>query len=287
MHGIVFVSWDRFLRNQFGDVFFQRYRDEMKHKGHNISLINQTYPDEHLVQALSYVSQQQNTSIDAILRSFGQYYIMNELTGFVCAALLEKVKSAKELLLIMADAHWQLKQASCEMRTSYLISPPVFRYEHIYGHPDQLIVVYQGPRQLCPLLQGAIEGAGMRYHEKVNIVHDPHECMRHGGRICRLSIQFEPFKNAVTQEGSTLSERVRSQEDIRRLVLQALPHDVQGAITLDQLPEAIRYHAPNGKKIPALRTCQLDVALRQLMAIGLVASTNTFSHCRYWRVASF
>jgi hypothetical protein len=286
MHGIVFVSWDRFLRAKFGDVFFQKYRAEMKHKGHSISLINQTYPDQHLVEALTFVSQQQHTSIDTILRSFGQYYIMNELTGFVCAALLEKVRSAKELLLIMADAHSQLKQASCEMRTSHLISPPVFQYEHIYGHPDQLIVVYRGVRQLCPLLQGAIEGAGMRYHERVNIVHDPHECMRHGGRICRLSIQFEPLKHILTHEESTPSERVRSQEDIRRLVLEALPHDVQRAITLDQLPGAIRYRASSGEKIPALRTCQLDVALRQLMAIGLVASTNTFSHCRYWRVAS-
>jgi hypothetical protein len=172
------------------------------------------------------------------------------------------------------------------MRTSHLISPPIFQYEYIYGHPDQLIVVYQGSRQLCPLLQGAIEGAGMRYHEKVNIVHDPNECMRYGGHVCRLSIQFEPLKNLLANEESPPSEHVRSQGDIRRLVLQALPHDVQGAITLDQLPEAIRYHAPIGGKIPTLRTCQLDVALRQLMAIGLVASTNTFSHCRYWRVSS-
>lgn len=286
MHGIVFVSWDRFLRTKFGDVFFQKYRAEMRYEGHDISLINQTYPDEHLVQALTFVSQQQSISIDTILRAFGQYYIMNELTGFVCAALLEKVKSAKELLLIMADAHSQLNQASLEMHTSHLISPPVFQYEHIYGHPDQLIVMYQGLRQLCPLLQGAIEGAGMRYHEKVNIVHDPNECMRHGGSVCRLSIQFEPLENTLAHEESIPSERLRSQEDIRRLVLQALPHDVQQAITLDQLPDAIRYHAPIGEKIPPLRTCQLDVALRQLMAIGLVASTNTFSHCRYWRVTS-
>jgi hypothetical protein len=113
MHGIVFVPWDRFLRAKFGDVFFQQYRSEMKQKGHAISLINQTYPDQHLLQALTFVTQQQNTSIETILRSFGQYYIVNELTGFVCAALLEKVKSAKELLLVMADAHLQLKQASC------------------------------------------------------------------------------------------------------------------------------------------------------------------------------
>ena len=38
------------------------------------------------------------------------------LTGFVCAALLRKVKSAKELLLVMAHAHLQLKQSSCEGR---------------------------------------------------------------------------------------------------------------------------------------------------------------------------
>lgn len=286
MHGIIFVSWDRFLRAKFGDVFFQEYRTEMKQKGHGISLLNQTYPDEHLIKALTFVSQQQNMSIDTILRSFGQYYIMNELTGFVCAALLERVKSARELLLVMADAHSQLEQASREMRTSHLISPPVFQYEHVYGYPDQLIVVYRGSRQLCPLLQGAIEGAGMRYHEKVNIVHYPNECMRHGGRFCRLSIQFEPLADALAHEEFLPSARVRSQEDIRRLVLQALPHNVQGAITLDQLPEAIRSHALVGEKVPALRTCQLDVALRQLMAIGLVASTNTFSHCRYWRVSS-
>jgi hypothetical protein len=286
MHGIVFVAWDRFLQSRFGNIFFQQYRAEMKQKGHVISLINQTYPDQHLLQALTFVSQQQNISIDAILRSFGQYYIMNELTGFVCAALLEKVKSAKELLLVMADTHSRLKQASREMRTSHLISPPVFRYEHIYGHPDQLIVVYQGSRQLCPLLQGAIEGAGMRYHEKVNIVHDPNECMRRGGRVCRLSVQFEPLRNTLAFEESLPSERVRFQEDIRRLILQALPRDVQRAITVDQLSEAIRRYTPAGRTIPALRMCHLDVALRQLMAVGLVASTNTFSHCRYWRVSS-
>src|SRR5579859_2133137 len=230
MHGIIFVSWDRFLRAKFGEAFFQQYRAAMRQNGHAISLVNQTYPDEHLIQALTFVSQQKNTDIDTILRSFGQYYIVNELTGFVCAALLEKVKSAKELLLLMADAHLQLKQASCEMRTPHLIAPPVFRYEHIYGHPDQLIVVYQDPRQLCPLLQGAIEGAGMRYREKVKIVHDPNECMRHGGRICRLSIQFEPLKNPLAHEEAPLSERARSQEEVRRLVLQALPHDVQQAM---------------------------------------------------------
>src|SRR5437667_3421643 len=169
MHGIIFVSWDRFLRATFGDVFLHQYRAEMKQKGHSISLMNQTYPDDHLIQALTFVCQKQNISMDALLRSFGQYYIVSELTGFVCAALLQKVKSAKELVLVMADAHLQLKQASCEMHTSHLISPPIFQYQHIYGHPEQLIVMYQDPRQLCPLLQGAIEGAAMSYHEKVDI----------------------------------------------------------------------------------------------------------------------
>jgi heme-NO-binding protein len=286
MHGIIFVSWDRFLRATFGDVFLHQYRAEMKQKGHPISLMNQTYPDDHLIQALTFVCQKQNISMDALLRSFGQYYIVSELTGFVCAALLQKMKSAKELVLVMADAHLQLKQAACEMHTSHLISPPIFQYQHIYGHPEQLIVMYQDPRQLCPLLQGAIEGAGMRYHEKVNIIHSSNECMRHGAHACRLFIQFEPLKNTLAHEESISSERVRSQEDIRRLILQALPRDVQKALTVDQLSEAIRRHAPSGQKIPVLRMCQLDVALRQLMAIGLVASTNTFSHCQYWRVSS-
>ena len=286
MHGIIFVSWDRFLQTTFGDFFFQRYRAEMKQKGHLISLMNQTYPDEHLIQALTFVCQQQQISMDALLRSFGQYYIVNELTGFVCAALLQKVKSAKELLLVMADAHLQLKQASREMHTSHLISPPIFRYELIPGRPDRLIVVYQDPRQLCPLLQGAIEGAAIRYHEKVNILHDPKMCMRHGAHACRLLVQFVPLKNRLAHEESTPPERVRHQEEIRSLILQALPRDVQKALTAYQLAEAIRYLTPISQKVPALRMCQLDAALRQLMAIGLVASTNTFSHCRYWRVSS-
>jgi hypothetical protein len=286
MHGIIFVSWDNFLKTTFGNGFFQQYRAEMKQKGHFVSLMNQTYPDDHLIQALKFVSQQKNTSIDGILRSFGKYYIVNELTGFVCAALLEKVKNARELLLVMADAHLQLKQASCEMHTPHLISPPIFQYEFIRDRPDQLIVVYQDTRKLCSLLLGAIEGAGMRYHELVNIVHPPNECMLHGAYACRVSIQFQPFANTLAHERSTPSEHVRSQEDIRRLILLALPRDVQSALTVDQLPEAIYRHAPTGQKIPALRMCQLDVALRQLMAIGLVASTNTFSHCRYWKVSS-
>jgi hypothetical protein len=279
VHGIIFVSWDRFLQAAFGNRFFQRYRTEMRNKGHFDSLISQTYPDEHLNQALLFVCREQNISLDDLLHAFGQYYIVNELTGFVCAALLQKVKSAKELLLVMADTHLQLKQASSEMRTSHVISPPVFKYKHIHGRPDQLVVVYEGSRQLCPLLEGAIEGAGLRYHEKVNIVHTPNECMRHGASACLLFIQFEPLKDALAHEQS---ERVRSQEDIRKLILQILPHDIHKALTVDQLSEAIRQSQTG----PDMRICQLDVALRQLMAIGLVASTNTFRHCRYWRVVS-
>jgi|SRR5436305_12969535 len=286
MHGIIFVSWDSFLRAKFGDVFFQQYRAEMSQRGHNVSLINQTYPDEHLIHALAFVCKQQCISLDNILRYFGQYYIVNELTGFVCAALLQRVRSAKELLLTMADAHLQLKQASHEMHTPHLISPPIFQYELIPGHPDRLIVVYQDPRKLCALLRGAIEGAGMRYHEKISIFHGPNECMRYGAHACRLSMQFDSLGSTTAHKESMPSERVRYQEEIRGLILLVLPRDIQRALTMEQLAEAIRYHAPLGQKIPAFRTCQLDVALRQLMAIGLVASTNTFSHCRYWRVSS-
>jgi Fe2+ or Zn2+ uptake regulation protein len=92
-------------------------------------------------------------------------------------------------------------------------------------------------------------------------------------------------------------EKLRlSKQGVSNLILQALPYDANGSMTLDDLhrtvkqnqgayfPEIYRHQHP----ISAAHISQVYSALAKLQQVGLVASTvnksgDTFANRRYWR----
>ena len=83
----------------------------------------------------------------------------NGLVSRLCAYLLNDIHSARELLLAMSNAHKQMSYAEESVK------PPLFGYAAMPGESNGLYLTYDSPRQLCPLLIGAIEGAAERYGE--------------------------------------------------------------------------------------------------------------------------
>ncbi|MBA2678936.1 MAG: heme NO-binding domain-containing protein [Ktedonobacteraceae bacterium] len=274
MHGLVFVTFENFLRQTFGLELLMQVRTYKKdHNAPPIFLENQIYPDELLFGLLTYVCELVDMSPDDALRAYGKYYITNELTGHLCAYLLQRVSTAQELLLTMSKAHEQMQKASQD------VTPPLFYYQSI--GQNGLLLKYESHRHLCSLLYGAIEGAAERYSERVNIQEVA--CMKRGASACQFHVQFSSLPASSTLQQGGQSE-APYQQALADFILAALPDREAQSLMLHQLPMLLssRY----GFQIEQYaRPIAVYQAIRQLEHAGQVSATAAMSveERRYWR----
>ncbi|GCE47973.1 heme-NO-binding protein [Thermosporothrix hazakensis] len=280
MHGLVVYTWEKYLRERYGEQFLSWYRDSMGQPQDNQPLIEHIYLDEEVVRGVMLASQAQGVSVDQLLREYGRYFITNITTNHRCAYLLDSVTSGRDLLLKMGEAHAQMHRAS------EMVTPPLFRYEKAPDDPLAFFLIYQNGRTLCSLLYGAIEGAAERYGETVQI--EELACMKQGAEACVLKVRFFPGKRSGLQDPEANRKRKR-QRELAEMVLQVLPEDPQQALMLYDLLAIMRRGQHELLQASTLRPSALLIALQQLQAAGLVASTGLNSNepldrRRYWRV---
>jgi hypothetical protein len=277
MHGLIFVTWEKFLAERFGNTLIEAYRTALGETPATSPLASRVYDDETLLLGVQVACQLTGISATLLLREYGRYFILNGLTSHLCAYLLTPVRSAGELLLAMRDAHTQMR------RCPDGLTPPVFGFEALLGKHNTFVLIYDSPRQLCPVLFGAIEGAGERYGEVTHMIE--RTCMKRGARVCRFEVSFLPSPHHVLQqqESPEMQKRRRMRRQLANQVLMALP--VKDGMTLFELQEVLRrVHA----QLTHLRPSVLLEALHHLQHAGLAASSANLSgedlmHRRYWR----
>jgi hypothetical protein len=278
MHGLIFVTWEKYLARRFGDVFLREYRDAIGETIALAPLADRVYEDALLLKGVEAVCKLTNFSSDTLLREYGRYFLVNELTSHRCAYLLNSVQSGRDLLLTMRDAHAQMR------RIPDGLTPPLFKYEGVISTSNEFILIYDNHRNLCPLLWGAIKGAGDLYNEKAHIVEQT--CMRQGAPTCRFTVAFSPRSEKKPHIGAQLAEHYSSKRQFADLVLSVVP-PVRG-VTLIELQGMMRnYYQDSSPR--QLRPSILLEALHHLQHAGLVASTvnrpgDTLMTRRYWRV---
>jgi hypothetical protein len=281
MHGLIFVTWERYLTERFGSRLVEAYRAAIGETAANAPLTQRLYDDALLLAGLEQASTLTRTPPATLLREYGHYFMLNGLTSHLCAYLLNQVRSGRELLLLMRTAHEQMS------RTAEAITPPLFAYETSPEDPNGLVLIYDSPRHLCPLLLGAIEGAAERYGESVWAYEQ--SCMRQGAATCRFEMSFVA-PTALQPQGPRQTpeqrQRWRAQKKLDQLVYSVLPEREEDGITLAELRERLRQRRASPNQ---LRPYLLLEALAQLHHAGFAASTanqpgDTLSQRRYWRV---
>ncbi len=284
MHGLIFVTWEKFLTERFGSSFLIAYRKVIGETTANAPLTSRLYDDARLLAGVGVVSEISGLSIDALLHEYGRYFIINGLTSHLCTYVLAQVHSGRHLLLTMRDVHARLRS------TEDGLTPPLFNYE-ASSHPNEVVLIYDSPRKICPVLWGAIEGAAERYGERVHVIEQ--SCMKQGAPVCRFIAHFFPppanrRKQLMTPEQVAHQQK---QNVLIELILNFLP--VRGTtegVTLTDLQRILRLH----KKIKPdqLRPAVLLEAIQRLQFAGYVASTanqpgDDLANRRYWRVHAF
>ncbi len=277
MYGLIFMTWEKYLAERFGSSFLTTYRETIGEQVTDLPLANRLYEDAALLAGVGAANQLSHLPVDTLLREYGRYFILNGLTSHLCMYILSNVDSGRDLLLSMRDSHARLR------RTLDALVPPLFEYRPS-SHPNEVILVYDSPRQLCSVLFGAIEGAAERYGETVQI--EEQSCMKHGAQVCVLKAVFSAPK--TDRKHSERDMRRTAQKGLMKQIWLGLPEagTVNGR-TLKELQDfLIRYkYAQENQLRPAI----LLEALNQLQFAGYVTSTATqasddFINRRYWRV---
>src|SRR5215831_8099883 len=123
MHGLIFVTWEKYLAKRFGEGLLHEYREAIGETIALAPLVDRVYDDTLLLKGVEAASKLTSFSSDTLLREYGRYFLVNEMTSHRCAYLLNSVQSGRDLLLTMRDAHTQMRRAPDGL------TPPVFQYE--------------------------------------------------------------------------------------------------------------------------------------------------------------
>lgn len=279
MHGLIFVTWEKYLAERFGTSFLNEYRAAIGETPANAPLASRVYDDATLLAGVGVVGDLTRLPASTLLREYGRYFIINGLTSHLCAYLLQQVNGGRDLLLMMRKAHAQMR---C---TPDSLTPPIFGYEVLASDPKGLTLIYDSDRHLCSVLYGAIEGAAERYGEKVQITETT--CMNNGAAACRFEIRFfSPSSGPLSRfETPEQIAKRNARQHLADMVLSVLP-DKDGATMLDVQRIMQHWQQVSSQQ---LRPSVLLEALRHLIHAGLVASTanqpgDDLANRRYWRV---
>lgn len=277
MLGLIFMTWEKYLIERFGNAFLHKYREQMGDTAAAALVASRYYDDALMEKGVGIVSQLTHIPADMLLREYGRYFVANALTGKLCTYLLSQVHSGRELLLAMRDTHARLRTA-LEGAT-----PPVFEYG-ASTHPDEIIVIYRSPRKLCAILHGTIEGAALRYHEGVHVVE--HTCMKRGANACRFEARFFPNPRKQPQwEGQDYQQRFQKQ--LADLILSTLPfYGRQKGWTLAEIRTLLN---SRGLHEYYQRPAVMLEAVQHLQFAGLIVSNANDESAsimarRYWRI---
>jgi hypothetical protein len=277
MHGLIFVTWEKYLAERFGETLLKEYREAIGETAATSPLASRTYSDDVLLAGVKTSCQLTNVPLDTLLWEYGRYFMLNGLTSHLCAYLLTKVSNGRDLLLMMRKAHAQMR------RLPDGLTPPLFEYQAISTSVNDVSLIYDSPRQLCALLWGAVEGAAQRYGQRVQVVEI--SCMKRGAPVCRFDLHFstpisKPLEALETPE--QIAKRA-NQQQLANLVLSVLPTDY--GLNMMELQDHLHIWEVNPQQVrPAL----LLESLRHLQHAGLVSSTanqpdDNLSNRRYWR----
>ncbi len=277
MHGLIFVTWEKYLAERFSETLLKEYRQEIGETAATSPLISRIYSDDTLLAGVQAASRLTKTSQDTLFWEYGRYFMLNGLTSHLCAYLLTKVHNGRDLLVMMRKAHAQMRRLSDEL------APPIFEFQTLSSSRNDLSLIYNSPRHLCAVLWGAIEGAAQRYGQRVQVVEV--SCMKRGAPICRFDLHFstpisEPLDTLETPE--QIAKRA-NQQQLENLVLSVLPTTY--GLRMGELQDHLRVWEVNSQQ---LRPALLLEALHHLQHAGLVSSTaeqleDTLANRRYWR----
>ena len=179
MKGIVFNMLTDLVEERFGLDAWDGLIEETQPASEGAYTAVAVYPDEELLGYVNALARRTSASAADICRLFGEF--MLHKFAEIHPEFFDG-HTAKSFLQSVHDViHVEVRK----------LHPDVVLPEFTYGDPgpDELILNYHSPRELCHLAEGLITGAGQHFGVNISWSHDV--CMHDGADHCRLGLHFE------------------------------------------------------------------------------------------------
>lgn len=179
MKGIIFTTLADMVQDKYGLEMWDKLLLEVNPPSEGAYTAGTVYPDSELFALLACLSKMTNLPINDLLNAYGEY-LFEKLLGYFPNLVPEHI-TLKEFLLTINDIiHVEVKKMHPNAEL------PRISYENPAA--DQLVMLYQSPRKLCPLAMGLMKGAAKHYQASYHISESL--CMHKGADHCRFELQF-------------------------------------------------------------------------------------------------
>jgi predicted hydrocarbon binding protein len=181
MNGIVFIELGKFAQARIGEA---AWREVVRLAGVPFRMYYRVadYPDAEAIALVTALAGALHEPAETVLESFGEF-ITPDLLRMARYWIRPEWKTLDLIEHTEATIHETLRAEGS--RTD----PPRLRSKRIA--PDQVVVIYDSSRRLCPLARGIILGVARHYGEQVSISEPT--CMLKGDAACELIVQCPPL----------------------------------------------------------------------------------------------
>jgi hypothetical protein len=174
MHGIIFSELQNYAEAKHGrgtwDVLLKKVNLDNR-----IYLSRREYPDTEIISLVMAVCARTGLSVSAVLADFGQFMVPSLMR--VYGHLLEPEWRTIDVI----DHTEQTVHAAVRVKNPGAKLPMV-RTQRL--SPNEVLLIYTSPKQMCGLAIGIGMGLGQHFGEK--IVADQTMCMHKGATRCEI-----------------------------------------------------------------------------------------------------
>jgi hypothetical protein len=180
MKGIIFTTFNQMIEDDFGLEVWDELIDRVDPPSGGAYTTVDTYEDAELIALVKELGSMTAISVPDLLLAFGEYAFKPLSDSYPDS--IRQDMSAKEFLQSVHDViHVEVKKLYPDAIL------PTFTYED--PAPDRLVMVYDSPRNMCPLAQGLIRGVAKCFAVTIDIrIGERHT---DNGDLPSLELQFK------------------------------------------------------------------------------------------------
>ncbi|MFT5923640.1 MAG: putative hydrocarbon binding protein [Paraglaciecola sp.] len=178
MKGIVFVKFNEFIEELWGEEFWDKLLDEAKLPSQGAYTTVVTYDDQELFILIGLVSDKKNISVRDAQFSFGKW-VFKEFLNSAPAGAHDFEDVFEFLYAVQGFIHVEVKK----LNPNALV--PEFKF--LSETSNILSFHYISPRKLCFFCEGIVHGLAEHMGQAVNVFQS--ECEHEGGQRCVLVVE--------------------------------------------------------------------------------------------------
>lgn len=162
MYGLVNRAIEQMVRRDHGEATWQRIRQEAGVEVDGF-VSNSPYPDEITYRLVGASSRVLGAPADAVLRAFGEFWVLNTALESYGPLMRAGGRTAKEFLLKLPQLHARVQMIFPELR------PPEFECSDVTDESLTLHYRTSRPAGLEPFVEGLLLGIGRMFDTPLTV----------------------------------------------------------------------------------------------------------------------